>query len=183
MKPEQDQFLERLYKAQFSKMLKHAKGRVQNRDVAMDIVQDTFHTAVEKIDVLTAHEKPEAWLMTVLNNKIKQYYEQKKEENALLISTEEEGYQDLGAPDQQLRRLEGEEEDLLEKVKRVLTPEECAFMKRLCIDKASHLELAKEYGITIYGTKKKRERIMGKLHEALPEYREIKGKNDKKKKV
>lgn len=175
MKPEQDQFLERLYKAQFSKMLKHAKGKVQNRDVAMDIVQDTFHTAVEKIDILTAHEKPEAWLMKVLNNKIMQYYDRKKEEYTFLVSIEEEDFPEIGEPDQRLEELSGEERDGLKKISAVLTEPELEFFVRLYIDKATHLELAKEYGITVYGSKKKRERIMGKLHEAYPQFRKKKG--------
>lgn len=176
MKPEQAQFLERIYKAQFSIMFKHAVGKVQDREIAMDIVQDTFHTAVEKIDVLMVHENPEAWLMVVLNNKIMQYYDRKKEEYTLLISTEEEACKELGEIDQQLKDIDECKESLLEKVKRILTPEEYGFFERFFIDNASHLALAKEYGITVYGTKKRRERMLAKLHKEL---RKIERENDR----
>ena len=71
MKPEQAQFLERIYKAQFSIMFKHAVGKVQDREIAMDIVQDTFVTAISHLPDLRAHPKPEAWLMLTLRNLVR----------------------------------------------------------------------------------------------------------------
>lgn len=37
--------------------------------------------------------------------------------------------------------------------------------------------MAKEYGISVYGSKKKRERIMVKLYEAYPNFKKKKKKN------
>jgi len=94
----------------------------------------------------------------------------------LLISTEEEACKELGEIDQQLKDIDECKENLLEKVKRILTPEEYGFFERFFIDNASHLALAKEYGITVYGTKKRRERMLAKLHKEL---RKIERENDR----
>lgn len=177
MKPEQDGFIEDLFRACFQKMLKHAQRHVRDPEIARDIVQDTFHVAVEKIDVLMDHEKPEAWLMTALKNKIKQYFKQKNEDERFLASLEEQEYPEPGALDQRIEAIHGGDEPDLKKIEEVLTPEEFAFMKRLCVDKAGHLQMAKEYGISVYGSKKKRERIMVKLYEAYPNFKKKKKKN------
>lgn len=178
MRQEQEQFIEKMYKTCFRPLLARAMKRVGERDTAQDIVQDTFHTAVEKIDVLMAHEKPEAWLMAVLNNKILQYFARRKADLAVLVSIEAENLPEPGAPDRRLEAIHSGDE--LQKLGEVLTPEEFLFIKRLYIDKATHLELAKEYGITVYGSKKRRERIMEKLRRAYPMFREKPKKPGKK---
>jgi len=94
----------------------------------------------------------------------------------LLISTEEEACKELGEIDQQLKDIDECKENLLEKVKRILTPEEYGFFERFFIYNASHLALAKEYGITVYGKKKRRERMLAKLHKEL---RKIERENDR----
>ena len=54
---------------------------------------------------------------------------------------------------------EPQEESVIEKVERVLTPEEYQLLKRLVFDRASHLEVAQEFGISVYASQKRLERI------------------------
>ena len=62
----------------------------------------------------------------------------------------------------------------IEKIERALTREEYQLLKRLILDKASHLEVAKELGITVYASQKRLERIRGKLYKAFPEQKKKK---------
>ena len=70
--------------------------------------------------------------------------------------------------------LAGEEPDPLEKIRGALTPEEFRFLKRLVIDKAGHREVAGEFGITLWASQKRLERIRAKLNEIFPEWRKKK---------
>ncbi len=58
---------------------------------------------------------------------------------------------------------------LIEFIRALLTPEEFCLLKRLTIDQASHLEVAKEFGISVYASQKRLERIRKKLIKHFPE--------------
>ena len=70
MLPEQELFFIQLYENNFWKLKRYA-SMFFSPTQAEEIVQDTFHEGVEKIDVLFGHEKPEGWLMDVLKNKMR----------------------------------------------------------------------------------------------------------------
>ena len=57
---------------------------------------------------------------------------------------------------------------------------EFRFLIRQVLDGASHLELAQEFQLSVYGTKKKRQRIKQKLHKKLPDILEKLKRNDEK---
>ena len=40
---------------------------LRDQEQAKDIVQDTFHEALRRIDVVAKHENPGGWLMNVVN--------------------------------------------------------------------------------------------------------------------
>ena len=75
---------------------------------------------------------------------------------------------------------EPQEESVIEKVERVLTPEEYQLLKRLVFDRASHLEVAQEFGISVYASQKRLERIREKLYTVFPERKKEKEKEVKK---
>ena len=56
---------------------------------------------------------------------------------------------------------------VIERIKNVLTEEEFTLLKRLTIDQASHVEVAEEFGISVYASQKRLERIRKKLKKAL----------------
>ena len=73
MLPEQDSFFEALYQGMFNKLLLYAQAGLSDKSKAMDVVQDTYHEAVLKIEQLMVHPNPEGWLMQTTKNKIKEY--------------------------------------------------------------------------------------------------------------
>ena len=57
----------------------------------------------------------------------------------------------------------------METIEQTLTAEEYQLLKRIILNKASHLEVAQELGITVYASQKRLERIRDKLGKAFPE--------------
>ena len=68
MRPEQDAFLERLFRAHFHELQIHAFRFLGNWDDAQTAVQDSFHTACEKIDVLMSSPNPVGWMKLTVKN-------------------------------------------------------------------------------------------------------------------
>ena len=62
-------------------------------------------------------------------------------------------------------------------IENVLTPEELHLLKRLVFDRASHLEVAQELGISVYASQKRLERVRAKLYVAFPERKKRKKKS------
>ena len=71
MRPEEDAFLEELYREFFPKLWRYALTALRDPERAREVVQDTFHEAVRRIDVVMVHENPRGWLMETLKKKIK----------------------------------------------------------------------------------------------------------------
>lgn len=57
---------------------------------------------------------------------------------------------------------------LLKKIESALKPDEYKLLKRLVIDRATHLQVSREFGISVYASEKRLERIRKKLHKLLP---------------
>ena len=53
------------------------------------------------------------------------------------------------------------------RIRQALTPDELFLFERLVFDKASHLEVSKELGITVWTSQKRFERIKKKLQKVL----------------
>ena len=66
-------------------------------------------------------------------------------------------------------RLEPEEKPSMEKIRDTLSSEEYRFLKRFVFDQASHLEMANEWGISVYTSQKRLARIREKLYLTFPE--------------
>ena len=73
MAAEYDGAFDALYLAHVEKLLRYAQGQIQNREMAEELVQDTFHEAYLKFDRLRCHENPGGWLMQTLKNKLANY--------------------------------------------------------------------------------------------------------------
>ncbi|MBT3384787.1 MAG: sigma-70 family RNA polymerase sigma factor [Prolixibacteraceae bacterium] len=54
-----------------------AKYKLSDVELAKDLVQDTFVTAVEKYEGFKAESSPKTWLFSILNHKIIDYYRKK----------------------------------------------------------------------------------------------------------
>lgn len=166
MRPEQDQLIEQLYQQYFDDLILYAIASLKNESRAQDIVQDAFHEAILRADVLMQHDNPKGWLMLTVKHKIKEYQRELQRYMKYFISLDKDLFIEPGKEDPRLEQpLQGEEEKLptLKEIETTLTPEEFYLLKRLTIDQASHLELAKELGISIYASQKRLERIRKKL--------------------
>lgn len=62
-----NEFIFRLWVRNYKTMYHHAYHQLRHPEWAMEAVQESFKTALEKKDKLRTHPKPDAWLMTTLN--------------------------------------------------------------------------------------------------------------------
>lgn len=67
------QFSDDLYRFAYSK--------TKNRVVSEDLVQDTFIVAVTKLDTFRGESTHKTWLISILRNKIADYYRKKSKDN------------------------------------------------------------------------------------------------------
>jgi RNA polymerase sigma-70 factor (ECF subfamily) len=54
-----------------------AVNKVSDKELAADLVQETFLAAAEKINAFRGESNPKTWLFSILNNKIIDHYRQK----------------------------------------------------------------------------------------------------------
>jgi len=158
--PEQDISFESLYRANCQKLTLYAIAHLNDPGQAEEVVQDTFYTAWNKRETLLRHEAPEAYLMTTLKYKIKEFRRAQKRYLHLFLSLDN-GFQDEDAvPD---GSTFSSTDGLMESIQSVLSPEEWHLLWRYVFEGASHLELAKELGVTVWTSQKRLERIRKKL--------------------
>lgn len=168
MLAEQDSLIENLHRKYFKKLTIYALSALRDPNRAQDVVQDTFHEAIRHIEDLMVHENPGGWLMETVKYKVRESERSRRRYMHRFLSLDSDvpaeyvPAKDLGTeldePDGTL---------LLEKVVQTLTQEEYRLLKRLVFDKASHLEVAQEFGITVYASQKRLERIRKKLHKVF----------------
>ena len=172
MLPEQDMFIERLHRKYFRKLTLYAISALRGPTKAQDVVQDAFHEAVLHINDLMAHENPGGWLMKTVKNKIRDSERAHRRYICRFLSLDT----DISAeqlPSNGLTLELSDSDDILpmETIEQTLTAEENQLLKRIILNKASHLEVAQELGITVYASQKRLERIRDKLGKAFPERR------------
>ncbi len=66
-----EEFISTLYKKEYKKLFSVAYRMTGDTELSFDMVQDTFLLALSHQQNLMIHPKPEAWLMTTLQNLIK----------------------------------------------------------------------------------------------------------------
>jgi len=66
-----EEFISVLYRQEYRKLFSAAYRMTGDTELALDMVQDTFLLALSHQQDLMIHPKPEAWLMTTLQNLIK----------------------------------------------------------------------------------------------------------------
>lgn len=177
MMPDEKEMIERLYRLHFKKLFIYANATLRDPELAKDVVQDTFHEALRRIDVLAKHENPGGWLMNVVKNKIKEYERKRRRDLCRVLSLEADFPDESNLPEELVSgRPELQGEPVLQIIERVLTPEELRLLKRLVFDRASHQQAAQEFGISVYASQKRLERIRDKLYAVFPERKRQKKK-------
>jgi len=159
---EANAFLEALYNANYERLYIF----LFNAAYAEEAVQETFFEAVRKQDALMRHAKPEAWLMETLKNKIRVGSRRRALEALYFISLE----QDLAQESKKLAvedRPFGSINELLDAIRALLPPEDYRLLCRITLEGATHLEVAKELGISVWSSQKRLQRIRKKLCKQL----------------
>ena len=175
MRPEQESFFTRLYQDNFWKLNRYACIHL-NPAQAEEVVQDTFHEAVEKIEGLARHENPAGWLMESLKNRIRNLKRKNQRDLIRLVSIDMESVREIPGPEQVEAAIEEAEnlQEVSRKIEGALSENELYILRRFVFEKASHKELAKEFGISVWTSQKRLERIRNKLGAQFPEHREKK---------
>ena len=174
MLPEQKEFFECLYRDNLDLVYRRALKILKDEHLARDLTQDTFHEAIEQIDTVMKHENPVGWLLVVVVNKIKEYRRECVRDIKRIARYEVEFGDELVTMPQEI--YDPNEKSVMDKVEAALTPEELHHLRRLVFQKASHKQVAKELGITVWASQKRLERIRDKLYEVFPERRRKKEK-------
>lgn len=180
MTPADRQLLEELYRQYFKKLYLYASAVLREPGQAEDVVQDTFHEGLRHMDMLARHPNPGGWLMNTMKYKLKEYQRAQRRDLRRLLCLEA-AFSDESRLPEALVAAEPElrEEVVLERVQGALTPEEYHLLKRLVFDRASHLDVARELGISVYASQKRLERIRDKLHAVFPDRRRPRKEGEK----
>ena len=86
MMPNENELVERLYRSYFKKLFIYANAVLRDPEQAKDVVQDTFHESLRRIDVFATHENPGGWLMSTLKNKLKENERMRRRDLCRLLS-------------------------------------------------------------------------------------------------
>ncbi len=165
MPPEQAISFEALYRANYQKLALYAAAQLPDPKQTEEVVQDTFYTAWNDRETLLQHKAPEAYLMTTLKYKIKEFKRARQRYLHRFLSLDSEFYAEAAAPG---NAIPSSPDGLLKLIESNLSPEEWYLLRRYAFEGASHLELAKELGVTVWTSQKRLERIRKKLREILP---------------
>lgn len=177
MMPDKNELVERLYRLHFKKLFIYANAVLRDPEQAKDVVQDTFHEALRCIDVFAKHENPGGWLMKVVKNKLKECERSRRRDLRRLLSLDSDFPDESNLPEDLVAaQPEPQGESVMEILERVLTPEEFRLLKRLVFDRAGHQQVAQEFGISVYASQKRLERIREKLYTVFPEWKRRKKK-------
>lgn len=174
MHPEQDEIFTQIYKKYFNQIKLYIMSSVSDPHLAEEIAQDTFHTAMMKMDEVMAVE-PIAWLKKTA--KYKTLNEQRKRMRYLklflslddpvasqvvtesrvedVIITEEERHQ---------------HEPLAKQIHDALTPDERILLQRAILDRVPYLQVAEELEISLWNCQKRVQRLRKKLKKKFPQY-------------
>jgi len=144
----------------------YATIRLNDPGQAEEVVQDTFYTAWRNYEKLRRHKAPEAYLMTTLKYKIKEFRRAQERDLNLFLSLDNDRKVRAMASGGSVPSSTG---SLIELIKSNLSPEEWHILWRHVFKGASHVDLARELRITVWASQKRLERIRRKLRDILPD--------------
>lgn len=176
MLPEESEFLRELYNENFPALYRYAVKllKLSNFDSALfddlaeELVQDTFHTASEKIKDLTVHPNPGGWLMIALKNKFREFRRRARSDNRQLIlmsaltSDLADPRSNIGAAQSDME-LRGD----LARIRQALSPEDLSLFEMVALNHVSHRSAAEKLGISVWASQKRLERIRKSLRDIV----------------
>ena len=127
--------------------------------------------------MVSVHENPGGWLMQTLKYKIRESERDRQRQLRRFLSLDTDPRAEMLASVLQTDPLDGVgDAPVLDQLDALLTPEERRLLKRLVFDGAGHLQVAKEFGITVYASQKRLQRVREKLYIAFPERKKKRGR-------
>lgn len=169
MRPDQDAFLEKLYRTYFQQLYKYACCALDNQDLAEEVVQDAFHEAVHHIDKLMIHPNPGGWLRLTVKNKIAHSRRDINRYMLRFVSLDANPTYENVIPSVEESHPQ-QAESLLQAIRNLLTDEEWILLRRITLEKRSYKLVAKEFGVTVWTCQKRIQRIREKLRQSLKDY-------------
>lgn len=161
LRADQDEFLEDLYREVFESLWRYAFSYLGDSEMAAEVVQDTFHEAVRKIDTLMNHENPRGWLKKVLKNKLMHARRSHNRYILRFLSLDTDianGEAVLAA-----KTPAHTEEDILREVCEALPPEEWELLRMIVLEHRPYKVVAEELDVTVWTCQKRVQRIRDKL--------------------
>lgn len=173
--PKQEDFFTDLYRKYFNQIKMYALCLISDPYRAEEIAQDTFHTAMEKIDDVMAADEPIRWLKITAKNKVRNEQRTRQRYLKRFLSLDSTEMPEIASPvSVEQTVLEHEEQGrvpILETVRQTLTSEEVTLLRQVVLERKSHMEVAQEHGISLWACQKRIQRIRGKLGEKFPQYK------------
>lgn len=176
VRPDQDEFFTSLYREYFNQIKLYALSFVSDSYRAEEIAQDTFHTAMEKIDDLIKADEPIRWLKRTAKNKMRNEQRTRQRYLKRYLSLDNPDTPEAPSADS-VEDTVLEEDDRRQKVsvaetiQQTLTPTEITILKRIALEHAHYSEVAQELGISLWDCQKRMQRIRHKLEEKFPQYK------------
>lgn len=172
MNLEQNKLFTQLYNKHFNQIKLYIMSFISDPHLAEEIAQDTFHTAMMKMDDFIATDPPVAWLKKtakykVLNAQRKRMRHLKRflsldDPLASLVITET-SVEDIVINADELQQQEPVEKRIYD----ALTPEERILFQRAILDQIPYSQLAEELNITLWTCQKRVQRLRAKLQKKL----------------
>ena len=151
---EQHRLIEDLFIEMYEKLLTYARCSLPEEGLAEEAVQETFRIACQKPESLQASPNPQGWLVNTLKNTIRNIKHSRATAARILAQYQQVRIEDTYSEDElSLTTLYGE----------VADKEEFKLLKEFAIDGRSHMEMAKDRGITVNACKKRLQRAKENL--------------------
>ena len=156
--PDEEQ-ITKLYQEMYGRMVAYASSVLGDRNLAEEVVQDTFCIFCMKAEDALRHKNPQGWLMRTLQNVMRNMQRHRAAMNRLILKSLQA--QDL----EELLVYDEKDVDLL--YGDLAARADFQLLKRVVLDGCTMLEAAEEYGITVEACKKRIQRLRAHLKKKL----------------
>lgn len=154
--------IEKLYFAQYERLVAYAMASLKNGPVAEEAVQETFQRACMYPESLCNSPNPQGWLMSTLKRVICDIQKQQSAEAKLVYACDALSGEGSvpGAENRDVDVLYGD----------LVDTEEYKLIRAIALEGRSMLELARERGISVDACKKRAQRAREFLRRRLESY-------------
>ena len=160
MEPDNGAIFESYYRQYYGQIVVHAYRFLQNWPMANEAAQETFLVAWRRFEVFRSSENQVGWLKVTAKNVALNMMTRALREQKLFIS--------MGEVPENTAVEAGELPVSVELLfQNMMTEDEIHLLKRIVLEKATYLELAKELNISVWACQKRMQRLLKKLKHSL----------------